>query len=118
MNELFIDICQLENHHIKFEYFCKLHIILCCSSCITKIKSELNGQHTDCEVCLIKDIKDEKKNKLKEDIDCLENLFITFENSNKELKLKIQKIFTKIRNTLNDREDELLSDIDNKFNEK
>ena len=69
---------------------------------------------------------------MKENIECLENLFFTFENSIKELKilyekinenkeelkLKIQKIFTKIRNTLNDREDELLLDIDNKFNEK
>ena len=132
MSELFIDICQLKNHHIKFEYFCKSHNILCCSFCITKIKSELNGQHSDCDVCLLKDIKIEKKNKLKENIECLENLFITFENSIKELKtlyekinenkeelkLKIQKIFTKIRNALNDREEELLLDIDNKFSEK
>ncbi len=29
--------------------------------------------------------------------------------------MKIQKIFTKIRNALNDREDELLSEIDKKF---
>ena len=31
------------------------------------------GQHFNCEVCLIKDIKDEKKNKLKENIKYLED---------------------------------------------
>jgi chaperonin cofactor prefoldin len=41
----------------------------------------------------------------------IEKLKITFDkiNDNKEeLKLKIQKIFTKIRNALNDREDKIL----------
>ena len=39
-------------------------------------------------------------------------------NENKEeLKLKIQKIFTKIRNILNEREDQLLSEVDNKYKE-
>ena len=132
INELFIDICQIENHNDKCEYLCKTHNILCCGACIAKIKSDKNGQHTDCNVCLIKDIKDEKKNKLKENIKLLENLSNTLQssinelkifyekiNENKEeLKLKIQKIFTKIRNTLNEREDELLLDIDNKFNNK
>ena len=37
-------------------------------------------------------------------------------NENKEqLKIKMQKTFTKIRNELNNREDELLSEIDKKF---
>ena len=37
-------------------------------------------------------------------------------NKNKEeLKLKIQAIFTKLRNVLNEREDKLLSDIDNEY---
>ena len=35
---------------------------------------------------------------------------------NKE-KIKVQNIFTKIRSSINDREEELLSDIDNIFNE-
>ena len=49
----------------------------------------------------------------------INELKILFEkiNENKEtLKIKLQKIFSKIRNTLTDREDELLLDIDNKFN--
>ena len=73
--------------------------------------------------------KGRKKNKLKSNIKCLEELSNLLEesieqlkiiyekiNENKEqLKNKIQKIFTKIRNQLNDREDELLSLVDNKF---
>ena len=35
-----------------------------------------------------------------------------------ELKVKVQKIFTNIRNVINNREDELLLDIDKKFNDK
>ena len=43
--------------------------------------------------------------------------FIEKINENKEnLKLKIQKIFTKIRNTLNEREDQILLEVDNQFN--
>ena len=39
-------------------------------------------------------------------------------NENKEeLKEKIQKLFTKLRNVINDREDELLLEVDKKFNE-
>ena len=34
-----------------------------------------------------------------------------------ELKLKIQKIFTKIRNVINEREEKLLIEVDNQFNE-
>ena len=35
-----------------------------------------------------------------------------------ELKIKVQKIFTNIRNIVNNREDELLLDIDKKYNDK
>ena len=31
--------------------------------------------------------------------------------------MEIQKVFTKLRNSLNDREDELLSDVDKSFDE-
>ena len=37
--------------------------------------------------------------------------------SKEELKTNIQKIFTKLRTALNDREDELLQEVDNKYNE-
>ena len=129
LNEIFIDLCKEENHYLKMDYFCKNHNQLCCVACIAKLKGKGNGQHTDCNICFINDIKEEKKNKLKENIKNLENLSETFMqsinelnelfekmNENKEnLKIKIQKIFTKIRSELNNREDELLLDIDKKY---
>ena len=48
----------------------------------------------------------------------MEKLSIAFENINKskeELKTQIQNIFTKIRNELNKREDKLLSEVDDTF---
>ena len=129
MKEIYLDICKIENHTNKLEYFCKTHNQLCCVACVTKIEGHGNGQHKDCDICFIEDIKEEKKNKLKENIKNLEDLSNNLENSIKELniifekikknkedlKIKIQKLFTKIRNTLNDREDELLLEVDKIF---
>ena len=111
------------------DFFCKTHNILCCSSCICKIKNDTYGKHRDCNICLLKDILEEKKKNLKDNINLLENLSkdldksikelkIAFDkiNENKEeLKLKIQKIFTKMRNAINEREDKMLLEIDEKF---
>ena len=130
LNYFFIDLCKQKNHNYKFEFFCKTHNTLCCSICISKIKDEYHGQHSDCDVCFIKDIKNSKKNKLKENINNLEDLSNKFDKSfnelkkvfekineeKEELKLKIQKIFTKIRNSLNEKEDKLLLEIDEKYN--
>ena len=131
LNNIFTGFCNEENHQKELNYFCKAHNILCCVCCIAKIKGKGNGQHTDCDICFIEEIKEEKKNKLKENIKSLEDLSKNLDNSinelkslfekinenKEELKLKIQKIFTKIRNTLNDREDELLLEVDKQFNE-
>ena len=131
INDIFTGFCKEKKHLGELLYFCKNHNKLCCAMCITKIKDEENGQHTDCEICKIKDIENEKKNKLKDNIKCLENLSNSLEesinklkkifdkiNENKEnLKLKIQKIFTKIRNEINNREDELLLEVDKIFND-
>ena len=68
MNEIFKNICKEENHPNKLEYYCKNHNELCCANCITKIKGKGNGQHKDCEVYFIENIKEERKNKLKENI--------------------------------------------------
>ena len=119
INEVFIDKCKEDNHNDKLEFFCKEHNTLCCACCITKIKNERYGQHHDCTIFEINDIKDEKRNKLKENINNLEELFKQIEksieelkrifeeiNKNKEeLKMKVQTIFTKIRNVLNEKED-------------
>jgi len=126
IKDIFTGFCKEENHLEKLNYFCKTHNKLCCSSCIVKVKRKGNGQHTDCEVCNIEDIKDEKKSKLKENIKFLEDLSKNLQQiinelkeifekicENKEsLKLQIQKIFTKLRNSLNEREDELLLEVD------
>ena len=61
----FTGYCKEENHYDKLEYFCKNHNQLCCAACIVKIKGKGKGQHTDCNICFIEDIKDEMKNKLK-----------------------------------------------------
>ena len=91
------------------------------------------GQHKDCNVCFIENIKEEKKKKLNENIEHLENLsnvlleksinelkaiFEKIDKSKEEIKLKIQNVFTKIRSALNEREDELLLEVDNQYNEK
>ena len=74
-NEIFIDKCKEENHNDKLEFYCKEHNILCCVGCISKIKEKGYGQHFDCSITLIENIKDEKRNKLKVDINNLEELY-------------------------------------------
>ena len=74
--------------------------------------------------------KGRNKKKFKGNTDILEELFKAFEKSfndiknfcediniqKEELKINIQKIFTKLRNEINNREDELLLKVDDKFN--
>ena len=131
INEISTKYCKEENHNIELEFYCKNHNKLCCVSCLCRIERKGKGQHKDCDVCQIEAIKDEKKNKLKENINNLENLSKTFEESinelkniyekikeeKEELKMNIQKIFTKIRNVVNEREDSLLLEVDKKFDD-
>ena len=131
INEIFTGLCKEENHYIELKYFCKTHNKLCCAECITKFKGKNHGEHTDCDICSIEDIQNEKMNKLNENIKILEKLSsnlqesireikIIFEKNEKkkeEVKMEVQKVFTKLRNSLNDREDELLSDVDKSFGE-
>ena len=120
-------LCNEENHNnIKLEYFCKNHNQLCCGLCISKIKGNGNGQHNDCDVCLIQDIKKEKESKLKDNINILEDFTEEYEDSiinlknnfekvtekKKKLKTEIKEIFTKIKKEIKDREDFLLSEVD------
>ena len=107
----FTGFCQEENHNMKLEYFCKTHNKLCCGLCLSKIKGNGNGQHNDCDICFIKDIKEEKRSKLKDNIKEFEELSKEIGDSIDNLK----KIFEKIRNELNDREDILLSEVDKYF---
>ena len=126
IKEVFTGLCKEKEHLNKLKYFCKNHNQLCCAACITKIKGEGDGQHTDCDICLVDEIKLEKKNKLKENIKYLEDLSKNFQqsidklkqiyekigNDKEQLKLYIQKIFTKIRSEINEREDKILNEVD------
>jgi tryptophanyl-tRNA synthetase len=47
----------------------------------------------------------------------LKNIFEKINEDKEKIKLKIQTIFTNLRNQLNEREDFLLLEVDNKFNE-
>ena len=89
-NEIFTGICKEENHKDNLLFFCRSHNVLCCAACLSKIKKRGNAQHADCNVCDIDDMKDEKKNKLKENIKYLENISNSFETNIEDLK-KIMK---------------------------
>ena len=129
--EIFTGLCREGQHKNEFQYYCKNHNQLCCVECICKIKGRGKGQHTDCNVCYIEEVEEEKKSKLKENIKCLEYFSNNIQNSidqlktiyekinenKEEIKMKISKVFTNIRNVINEREDELLLNIENKFNE-
>ena len=126
--EIFTGILKEENHKNELNYFCKDYN-LCCADCINKKKGKGNDQHSECNIYSIDDIKNEKRNILKENIKKLEEfskmeikikeLKQIFEKMNKdkeELKMGIIKKFSQMRNAINEREDKLLSEIDNKFN--
>ena len=129
--EIFSGYCQENNHQIKLEYFCRTHNILCCAKCITKIKNKKNGEHTDCDICNIEEILEEKTKQFKENLLILDELSKTLQTSisnlkniaekveenKEEIKLKIQKSFSKIRNELNNKEDELLLEVDNIYSD-
>ena len=120
----FTGYCKEEKHQLELEFFCKTHNELCCAACISKIKKNEYGKHKDCEVYTIEDIKDENlkyveelSDKVQDSFNNLKKILEQINKDKEDLNLKIQKIFTKIRNTLNNREDELILEIDRQFNE-
>ena len=129
--DIFTGLCKIKNHSLKLEYFCKDHNQLCCIACFSKLRIRGNGKHKNCKIFHINKIKKSKKNKLVENLTFLEELPNKLEqsinelkslfeiiNKNKEnLKIEIQKLFTKIRNSLNDREDQLLLEVDKNYND-
>ena len=61
-SKLYNEYCEEENHsQFKLKYFCKTHNKLCCVACIAKLKGKGDGQHIDCNICFIDEIKNEKK---------------------------------------------------------
>ena len=129
IKEIFTGLCTNNNHSLELEIYCKNHNKLCCVACISKIKIKGKGQHKNCEVYHITKIKNNKKenleknikhleeisNKLEPSIKELKNIFEKINQSKEKLKTDIQKIFTKIRTELNNREDKLYEEIDKKF---
>ena len=127
--DLFTNYCNIKNHFDKLKFYCKSHNTLCCSICICKIKGNEYGEHADCDVCIIEEIKENKKNILIQNINLLQNLssdinhhiddikkiFQKIYETKEELMGKIQKIFTKIRNIINEKEDKLLIELSEKF---
>ena len=127
--DLFTGYCKEENHPFELEYFCKTHKQLCCAKCVIKIGNKKDAIHKNCQVCSIEDIKEEKINQLntniqkleelsknlKEEIDNLHDIFEKVTLKKEEIKLDIQKIFSKIRSALNDREDKILLEVDEIF---
>ena len=91
INEIFTNTCKYEKHFDRLNFFCKNHNQLCCSACICKIIIEGYNQHKDCDICKIKDIENEKKNKLKENLKCLEDLSNNLDKSINDLKLLFEK---------------------------
>ena len=128
--EFFTGFCKEKNHLNELKYYCTNHNTLCCAACLSKIKDKEYGQHKECNVCDIEQIEEKKKNILKNNINHLQDLSLNIKcsidelktvylkmNENKEkLKIEIQKIFSKIRDECNKREDELLLEVDQKYN--
>jgi hypothetical protein len=124
-------ICKEKKHTNELKFFCKTHNVLCCVGCISKIKTNEYGQHTDCDICIIEDIEKEKKKLLMKNLKMLENIFPTIQQSideikmiyknikknKEEIKANIKTVFSNIRKVLNDREEELLLNVDLKFND-
>ena len=90
--EMFTGYCKEKYHPVKLEFFCKNHNKLCCAACLCKLNEKGVGQHKDCDVCIIEKIKEEKKNKLKENIKCLEDLQNKFNESIESLKQVFKNI--------------------------
>ena len=131
VHDIFTGLCSEPNHKIELTFYCKTHNKLCCAACLSRIKEKGNGQHHDCDVCDIEQIENEKKNNLDNNIKLLEDFSKNIQNSidelkkifdeinvkKEELKLNISKIFTKIRTAINDREDEILLQVEKIYNE-
>ena len=127
--DIFVDICKEKSHLNKLKFFCMTHNQLCCAACISKIKDEENGQHKDCKVSSLSEIKTEKEKIFKEKFDELEGISKTLKETINKLKIayeeiyknkedlivQIQKVFTELRNDLNKREDELILEVEEKF---
>ncbi len=87
-----IIICTEKNHSELLKFFCKNHNQLCCASCICKIKNQEYGQHSNCDVTTIEEIKENKENKIKDNLNILKNLSNNLNSTIEKFKNISQKI--------------------------
>ena len=111
------------------EYFCKDDNKLCCAACLCKIKDKGDGQHTECNACFIKDIKEEKMRILIDNINILKDIYNNLKKKYKEvkkinekakpkkeeIKQKIIDIFENFQKLLEKRKIELLNEVNNLY---
>ena len=58
---IFTGFCKEEKHNMELEFYCKNHNLLCYGACIAKIKTNYIGNHKDCEIYLLEEIKNDNK---------------------------------------------------------
>ena len=128
--EIVDEYCQHENHFQKLGYFCRNHNELCCAACIAKIKNNGDGEHSDCDICILKEIKTEKKSILEENMKYIAEITSNIDKSLEEIKeliefvtnkkdvlrQKIEEEFNELRNEINKREETLISELENIYN--
>lgn len=118
--------CSYENHNKILNYYCENHNELCCALCLC-IKEDSNfGIHNKCKILSINEIENIKKQNLTQNIKKLDdltkkleekkekisNILIQQEKNKEEIKKRVAIFFTEIRNTINEREDELIKIIE------
>ena len=92
ISNIFTGFCKEKKHNMELSLFCKSHNQLCCLACISKIQTNEFGKHKDCDICLLKDIKNEKLSKLNDNIKNLEELSKNFQVSIAKIKEISEKI--------------------------
>ena len=130
LNLYFTGFCTEANHPNKLEYYCNTHNHLICAACLCKLNEKGDGQHTGCNACYIDDIKEEKKSELIDNIKILKKFSLNMKKMIKDIIniierinpikeniiLNIQNIFNDFRMELDEREQELLNEVENIYN--
>ena len=78
------------------EYYCKTHNKLCCVACISKIKDDKNGNHKDCDIYKLIDIKSEKEKEFKEDYAKLQELSKSLEPTVNQILNQVEEVYKKV----------------------
>ena len=132
LNLNFTGYCTEGNHPNKLDYYCSTHNNLCCAACLCKIKDRGDGQHTECKVCHMDEIKEEKKRKLIDNIKLLKkfslnikkilkdarNIYERINPTKEDIVMNIKNLFHNFRILLDKREKELLDEVEEVYSKK